>query len=137
MNHAVIANIELALSTTVTKSQCGLEYYKMVISDFRGYVLLSCLSVCPGLTGNHVFSACLPAFPHHITPLLFKVIEEIVEMMENSPDPGETEEEDEEEGSHCSSRDNPSLLEEIRQLSQASNNNCSYEGTANPLAYLG
>uniref|UniRef100_A0A3Q3AMI2 Fasciculation and elongation protein zeta 1 (zygin I) n=1 Tax=Kryptolebias marmoratus TaxID=37003 RepID=A0A3Q3AMI2_KRYMA len=56
------------------------------------------------------------------------VIEEIVEMMENSPDPGETEEEDEEESSHCSSRTNPSLLEEIRQLSQASNNNCSYEG---------
>lgn len=49
-------------------------------------------------------------------------------MMENSPDPGETEEEDEEESSHCSSRTNPSLLEEIRQLSQASNNNCSYEG---------
>ncbi|KAM4545439.1 fasciculation and elongation protein zeta-1 isoform 2-T2 [Odontesthes bonariensis] len=58
-----------------------------------------------------------------------EVIEEIVEMMENSPDPGETEEEeDEEEISHCSSRTNPSLLEEIRQLSQASNNNCSYEG---------
>uniref|UniRef100_A0AAQ5YB82 Fasciculation and elongation protein zeta 1 (zygin I) n=1 Tax=Amphiprion ocellaris TaxID=80972 RepID=A0AAQ5YB82_AMPOC len=57
-----------------------------------------------------------------------QVIEEIVEMMENSPDPGETEEEDEEESSHCSSRTNPSLLEEIRQLSQASNNNCSYEG---------
>lgn len=57
-----------------------------------------------------------------------QVIEEIVEMMENSPDPGETEEEDEEEGSHCSTRTNPSLLEEIRQLSQASNNNCSYEG---------
>lgn len=54
-----------------------------------------------------------------------QVIEEIVEMMENSPDPGETEEEDEEESSHCT---NPSLLEEIRQLSQASNNNCSYEG---------
>ncbi|KAM9789001.1 fasciculation and elongation protein zeta-1-like [Neosynchiropus ocellatus] len=50
-----------------------------------------------------------------------QVIEEIVEMMENSPDPGETEEEDEDES-------NPSLLEEIRQLSQASNNNCSYEG---------
>lgn len=49
-------------------------------------------------------------------------------MMENSPDPGETEEEDEEESSRCSSRTNPSLLEEIRQLSQASNNNCSYEG---------
>lgn len=49
-------------------------------------------------------------------------------MMENSPDPGETEEEDEEEGSLCSTRTNPSLLEEIRQLSQASNNNCSYEG---------
>ncbi|XP_019941816.1 fasciculation and elongation protein zeta-1 isoform X2 [Paralichthys olivaceus] len=58
-----------------------------------------------------------------------EVIEEIVEMMENSPDPGETEEEeDEEESSHCSSRTSPSLLEEIRQLSQASNNNCSYEG---------
>ncbi|CAK6968435.1 fasciculation and elongation protein zeta-1 [Scomber scombrus] len=57
-----------------------------------------------------------------------QVIEEIVEMMENSPDPGETEEEDEEESSHCSTRTNPSLLEEIRQLSQASNNNCSYEG---------
>lgn len=51
-------------------------------------------------------------------------------MMENSPDPGETEEEDEEESSHCSTRTSPSLLEEIRQLSQASNNNCSYEGTA-------
>ncbi|CAJ1064765.1 fasciculation and elongation protein zeta-1 [Xyrichtys novacula] len=57
-----------------------------------------------------------------------QVIEEIVEMMENSPDPGETEEEDEEEGSRCSSRTNSSLLEEIRQLSLASNNNCSYEG---------
>lgn len=68
---------------------------------------------------------------------LFKVIEEIVEMMENSPDPGETEEEDEEESSHCSSRTNPSLLEEIRQLSQASNNNCSYEGkTGNNPCYL-
>lgn len=49
-------------------------------------------------------------------------------MMENSPDPGETEEEDEEESSRCSSRTNPSLLDEIRQLSQASNNNCSHEG---------
>lgn len=55
-----------------------------------------------------------------------QVIEEIVEMMENSPDPGETEEEEEEEDS--SSRTDPSLLEEIRQLSHASNNNCSYEG---------
>ncbi|XP_063342427.1 fasciculation and elongation protein zeta-1 isoform X2 [Pelmatolapia mariae] len=57
-----------------------------------------------------------------------EVIEEIVEMMENSPDPGETEEDEEEEVSHSSSRTNLSLLEEIRQLSQASNNNCSYEG---------
>ncbi|XP_010892305.1 fasciculation and elongation protein zeta-1 isoform X2 [Esox lucius] len=57
-----------------------------------------------------------------------QVIEEIVEMMENSPDPGETEEEDEEESRH-SSKSNPSLLEEIRHLSQASNNNMpSYEG---------
>lgn len=54
-----------------------------------------------------------------------QVIEEIVEMMENSPDPGETEEEEEEESS---SGTDPSLLEEIRQLSHASNNNCSYEG---------
>ncbi|KAF7661066.1 hypothetical protein LDENG_00270070 [Lucifuga dentata] len=58
-----------------------------------------------------------------------QVIEEIVEMMENSPDPGETEEEeDEDESTHSSSKTNPSLLEEIRQLSLASNNNCSYEG---------
>ncbi|KAM9386402.1 fasciculation and elongation protein zeta-1 isoform 2-T2 [Pholidichthys leucotaenia] len=55
-----------------------------------------------------------------------QVIEEIVEMMENSPDPEETEEEDDEESS--ASKTSPSLLEEIRQLSQASNNNCSYEG---------
>ncbi|XP_061817872.1 fasciculation and elongation protein zeta-1 [Nerophis lumbriciformis] len=55
-----------------------------------------------------------------------QVIEEIAEMMENSPDPGETEEEDDDESS--ASRTQPSLLEEIRQLSQASNNNCSYEG---------
>lgn len=51
-----------------------------------------------------------------------------MEMMENSPDPGETEEEDEEENSRCSSGTKPSLLDEIRQLSQASNNNCSHEG---------
>uniref|UniRef100_A0A4W5K1D6 Fasciculation and elongation protein zeta 1 (zygin I) n=1 Tax=Hucho hucho TaxID=62062 RepID=A0A4W5K1D6_9TELE len=58
-----------------------------------------------------------------------QVIEEIVEMMENSPDPGETEEEDEEESGHSSPKTSPSLLEEIRQLSQASNNNMpSYEG---------
>ncbi|XP_066507236.1 fasciculation and elongation protein zeta-1 isoform X2 [Hoplias malabaricus] len=57
-----------------------------------------------------------------------QVIEEIVEMMENSPDPGETEEEEEEESVVVSSKNSPSLLEEIRQLSQASNNNCSYEG---------
>uniref|UniRef100_A0A3B3ZLH5 Uncharacterized protein n=1 Tax=Periophthalmus magnuspinnatus TaxID=409849 RepID=A0A3B3ZLH5_9GOBI len=54
-----------------------------------------------------------------------QVIEEIEEMMENSPDPGETEEEEEEESSPGA---HPSLLDEIRQLSQASNNNCSYEG---------
>ncbi|XP_055797595.1 fasciculation and elongation protein zeta-1-like isoform X2 [Salvelinus fontinalis] len=58
-----------------------------------------------------------------------QVIEEIVEMMENSPDPGETEDDDEEESGHSSPKTNPSLLEEIRQLSQASNNNMpSYEG---------
>nr|XP_046181588.1 fasciculation and elongation protein zeta-1-like isoform X2 [Oncorhynchus gorbuscha] len=58
-----------------------------------------------------------------------QVIEEIVEMMENSPDPGETEEDDEEESGHSSPKTNPSLLEEIRQLSQAANNNTpSYEG---------
>ncbi|KAL3042165.1 hypothetical protein OYC64_020167 [Pagothenia borchgrevinki] len=60
-----------------------------------------------------------------------QVIEEIDEMMENSPDPVETEEEEdeeEEESSRCSSSTSPSLLEEIRQLSLASNNNCSYEG---------
>ncbi|XP_063058811.1 fasciculation and elongation protein zeta-1 [Engraulis encrasicolus] len=60
-----------------------------------------------------------------------QVIEEIVEMMENSPDPGETEEEEEEEESTASTpkpSTSPSLLEEIRALSLANNNNCSYEG---------
>ncbi|XP_048873686.1 fasciculation and elongation protein zeta-1 isoform X1 [Brienomyrus brachyistius] len=57
-----------------------------------------------------------------------QVIEEIVEMMENSPDPGETEEEEEEETGDSLPPTNPSLLEEIRVLSKASNNNCSYEG---------
>lgn len=75
----------------------------------------------------HFSFVSLYVFPSTSFPV-FKVIEEIVEMMENSPDPGETEEEDEEEISRCSSRTNPSLLEEIRQLSQASNNNVSHEG---------
>ncbi|KAL2094363.1 hypothetical protein ACEWY4_009082 [Coilia grayii] len=57
-----------------------------------------------------------------------QVIEEIVEMMENSPDPGETEEEEEEESAASTPKPSPSLLEEIRVLSKASNNNCSYEG---------
>ncbi|XP_051973949.1 fasciculation and elongation protein zeta-1-like isoform X1 [Xyrauchen texanus] len=57
-----------------------------------------------------------------------QVIEEIVEMMENSPDPGETEEEEEDDIGVSSSKSSPSLLEEIRMLSQASNSNCSYEG---------
>ncbi|XP_026075703.1 fasciculation and elongation protein zeta-1-like isoform X1 [Carassius auratus] len=57
-----------------------------------------------------------------------QVIEEIVEMMENSPDLGETEEEEEDDIGVSSSISSPSLLEEIRMLSQASNNNCSYEG---------
>ncbi|XP_076876584.1 fasciculation and elongation protein zeta-1 isoform X2 [Brachyhypopomus gauderio] len=54
-----------------------------------------------------------------------QVIEEIAEMMGNSPDPGETEEEEEDEESGVT---NSSLLAEIRVLSQALNNNCSYEG---------
>lgn len=57
-----------------------------------------------------------------------QVIEEIAEMMENSPDPGETEEEEEDDTGISSSKSSPSLLEEIHMLSQASNNNCSYEG---------
>ncbi|XP_051971417.1 fasciculation and elongation protein zeta-1 [Xyrauchen texanus] len=57
-----------------------------------------------------------------------QVIEEIAEMMENSPDPVETEEEEEDDIGLSSSTSSPSLLEEIRMLSQASNNNCSYEG---------
>lgn len=54
-------------------------------------------------------------------------------MMENSPDPGETEEEEEEESGISSPKTNPSLLEEIRMLSQANNNNCSYEGHTSSL----
>ncbi|KAG5836855.1 hypothetical protein ANANG_G00233120 [Anguilla anguilla] len=57
-----------------------------------------------------------------------QVIEEIVEMMENSPDPGETEEEEEEESVDSAAQGNASLLEEIRVLSRASNNNSSCEG---------
>ncbi|XP_041098367.1 fasciculation and elongation protein zeta-1 isoform X2 [Polyodon spathula] len=57
-----------------------------------------------------------------------QVIEEIEEMMENSPDPEETEEEEEEESAEISVLPDPSLLEEIRVLSHASNNNCSLEG---------
>ncbi|KAJ8267096.1 hypothetical protein GJAV_G00138330 [Gymnothorax javanicus] len=57
-----------------------------------------------------------------------QVIEEIAEMMENSPDPDETEEEEEVDSGHSSPQTNPSLLEEIRALSQATNNNCSFEG---------
>ncbi|XP_028840545.1 fasciculation and elongation protein zeta-1 [Denticeps clupeoides] len=66
----------------------------------------------------------------HEEPLITadQVIEEIVEMMENSPDPCETEEEDDEDTNLSSSKPSPSLLEEIKMLSQASNNNCSYEG---------
>lgn len=51
-------------------------------------------------------------------------------MMENSPDPGETEEEDEGENIHCSIQTKPPLLEEIRKLSEASNNNSSFGGGA-------
>ncbi|XP_012683074.2 fasciculation and elongation protein zeta-1 isoform X2 [Clupea harengus] len=57
-----------------------------------------------------------------------QVIEEIVEMMENSPDPGETEEEEDEESAATTPKPSPSLLDEIRMLSNASNNNCDYEG---------
>ncbi|XP_029030035.1 fasciculation and elongation protein zeta-1 [Betta splendens] len=57
-----------------------------------------------------------------------QVIEEIVEMMENSPDPGETEEEDEGESGQCSFQTKPPLLEEIRKLSEASNDNSSSGG---------
>ncbi|MGH0159313.1 UNVERIFIED_CONTAM: hypothetical protein FKN15_040684 [Acipenser sinensis] len=75
-----------------------------------------CLSNGPLLTADQVWSGGR------------QVIEEIEEMMENSPDPEETEEEEEEEESAESSLlPDPSLLEEIRVLSQASNNNCSLE----------
>ncbi len=64
------------------------------------------------------------------------MIEEIVEMMENSPDPGETEEEEEDDIAVSSSKSSPSLLEEIRMLSLASNNNCSYEGASSNLRLI-
>lgn len=57
-------------------------------------------------------------------------------MMENSPDPGETEEEEEDDIAVSSSLSSPSLLEEIRMLSQASNNNCSYEGACSNLRLI-
>lgn len=78
------------------------------------------------LVSSKLFKWQTPTEICHLFP--HQVIEEIVEMMENSPDPGETEEEEDDDIGVSSSKSSPSLLEEIRMLSQASNNNCSYEG---------
>ncbi|XP_029107160.1 fasciculation and elongation protein zeta-1 isoform X1 [Scleropages formosus] len=85
---------------------------------------MSCLSEEPLITADQCLVS--KSEPRYRCPA--QVIEEIVEMMENSPDPGETEEEEEDEAGDSGTPSNPSLLEEIRVLSKASNNNCSYEG---------
>lgn len=58
-----------------------------------------------------------------------QVIEEIEEMMQNSPDPEEEEEVlEEEDGGDISSQADSVLLQEMQALTQTFNNNWSYEG---------
>ncbi|XP_061448593.1 fasciculation and elongation protein zeta-1 isoform X1 [Rhineura floridana] len=58
-----------------------------------------------------------------------QVIEEIEEMMENSPDPEEEEDIlEEEDGGETSSQADSVLLQEMQALTQTLNNNWSYEG---------
>ncbi|KAG8522316.1 Fasciculation and elongation protein zeta-1 [Galemys pyrenaicus] len=58
-----------------------------------------------------------------------QVIEEIEEMMQNSPDPEEEEEIlEEEDGGETSSQADSVLLQEMQALTQTFNNNWSYEG---------
>ncbi|XP_037697812.1 fasciculation and elongation protein zeta-1 isoform X2 [Choloepus didactylus] len=58
-----------------------------------------------------------------------EVIEEIEEMMQNSPDPEEEEDVlEEEDGGETSSQADSVLLQEIQALTQTFNNNWSYEG---------
>uniref|UniRef100_A0A6J0V8E9 Fasciculation and elongation protein zeta-1 isoform X1 n=1 Tax=Pogona vitticeps TaxID=103695 RepID=A0A6J0V8E9_9SAUR len=72
-----------------------------------------------------------------------QVIEEIEEMMHNSPDPEEEEEEEEEgesvlvedDGGETSSQADSVLLQEMQALSQTLNNNWSCEGCAFPRAW--
>ena len=65
----------------------------------------------------------------HSLVYLLQVIEEIEEMMQNSPDPEEEEEvlEEEDEGETSSQADSV-LLQEMQALTQTFNNNWSYEG---------
>nr|XP_033774455.1 fasciculation and elongation protein zeta-1 isoform X1 [Geotrypetes seraphini] len=57
-----------------------------------------------------------------------QVIEEIEEMMQNSPDPEELEEAEEEESPKCASQADAVLLQEMQALTQTVNNNWSSEG---------
>lgn len=60
---------------------------------------------------------------------LLQVIEEIEEMMQNSPDPEEEEDVlEEEDGGETSSQADLVLLQEMQALTQTFNNNWSYEG---------
>ncbi|XP_042332422.1 fasciculation and elongation protein zeta-1 isoform X1 [Sceloporus undulatus] len=65
-----------------------------------------------------------------------QVIEEIEEMMQNSPDPEEEEEIlDEDDGGETSSQADSVLLQEMQAFSQTLNNNWSYEGYPIPRAW--
>ncbi|XP_062995476.1 fasciculation and elongation protein zeta-1 isoform X1 [Elgaria multicarinata webbii] len=65
-----------------------------------------------------------------------QVIEEIEEMMQNSPDPEEEEEIlEEDDGGETSSQADSVLLQEMQALSQTLNNNWSYEGYPIPRAW--
>ncbi|KAK2507894.1 hypothetical protein MC885_005469 [Smutsia gigantea] len=65
-----------------------------------------------------------------------QVIEEIEEMMQNSPDPEEEEEAlEEEDGGETSSQADSVLLQEMQALTQTFNNNWSYEGVGKGLLW--
>ena len=84
---------------------------------------------CPSLI--KVKPECPSSRGHRQWSLVFllQVIEEIEEMMQNSPDPEEEEEVlEEEDGGETSSQADSVLLQEMQALTQTFNNNWSYEG---------
>ncbi|XP_003472756.2 fasciculation and elongation protein zeta-1 isoform X3 [Cavia porcellus] len=83
----------------------------------------------PLLTADQVASFPGQVNSAEMAALLPTVIEEIEEMMQNSPDPEDEEEAlEEEDGGETSSQADSVLLQEMQALTQTFNNNWSYEG---------